>query len=880
MMSANVLSAGAPSIARHKAKRISKYLIGNFFSSRGPSNARRSDARCHNFGAWTLKFLGSLVLGGWMFFLAPSLLADDSQTNAAREIVHQLESFRQLGSVLYIAAHPDDENTELLAYLSRGRDYRTAYLSLTRGDGGQNVLGPDFGEKLGVARTQELLAARRIDGARQYFSRAMDFGFSKDYRETLRIWDEQGVLSDMVRVIREFRPDILVTRFSPVPGGTHGHHTASTVLALEAFKLAGDPKAFPEQGLEPWQPQRILWNTSSFQRGQTVSTNQVRINAGGVDSVSGESFADIAGQSRSMHKTQGFGNYKIRAGGGEARYESFQLLDGSPVTNDILDGIDPTWNRFAGGAAIGTLTDDLIAKFNPQNPAASVPALLKLRSLLAALPAKDSVVAEKRLQLDRILQACLGLDVQVTMLSSEVVPGESLRLHHSAIIHSKIPITWLAARYPVTKGEDSQSIDLRANVSSTWNSTQTLPANTLLTQPYWLRAEGTAGMFRVDDAALIGTPENAPAFPIEEVFAVGGQTLVVPTEPLEIRDDSLGRETRRRLDVIPPVSLHFISDITLFAPGKTNAVTVEITASRNDSDGTLRLETPAGWTVAPADQAFHLVSVGDKAKFTFTVTAPAQAATAKIIASAEIDGVRYRNARSEINYAHIPPQLLQPLASVKAISLDLATRGHTIGYLSGAGDSVAENLTQMGYTVKTLTGADLTAEQLHGLDAVVIGVRAFNVRDDLAAQMPALFTYVENGGTIIAQYNRPDGLKVDKLAPYDLHLSGDRVTDETAEMTFLAPTNPVLNTPNKITKADFDGWVQERGIYFPNQWDDHFTPIFANHDPGEAPLKGSLLVAQYGKGYYVYTGLDFFRELPAGVPGAYRLFANLISLGK
>ncbi len=827
-----------------------------------------------------LKFLGLLVLGAGLFFITPTVFADDAQSDAARVILQDLKSFQQMGSVLYIAAHPDDENTELLAYLSRGRDYRTAYLSLTRGDGGQNVLGPDFGEKLGVARTQELLAARRIDGATQYFSRAMDFGFSKDYRETLRIWDQQGVLSDMVRVIREFRPDILVTRFSPIPGGTHGHHTASTILALEAFKLAGDPKAFPEQGLEPWQPKRILWNTSNFQRGQTAGTNQVRINAGGVDSVSGETFADIAGQSRSMHKTQGFGNYKNRGGTGEARYESFQLLDGSPVTNDILDGIDPTWNRLAGGAAIDNLTADIIAKFNPKNPSASVPALLKLRSQLTALSAKDSVVAEKRGQLDRILQACLGLEVQVTITQAAVVPGESLRLHHSAIVHSKIPVSWIAARYPITKDTDSQGIDLRANQSSIWNSTEMLPANTPLTQPYWLRAEGTAGMFRVDDATLIGTPENAPAFPIEEVFAVGGQTLVVPTEPMQITHDTIGRETRRQLDVIPPVSLRFISDITLFAPGKTNSVQVEITASRSDSSGTLSLEIPAGWTVLPAQQVFELANVGKKATFTFTLTAPPQAATAKIIASADVNGLHYRNAREEINYAHIPPQLLQPLASAKAISLNLATRGHNIGYLPGAGDSLVENMRQMGYDVTVLSDANVTPEQLRGLDAIVIGVRAFNVRNNLAAQMPTLFAYVENGGTLIVQYNRPDGLKVDKIAPYDLHLSGDRVTDETAEMTFLAPQNPVLNTPNKITSADFDGWVQERGIYFPNQWDDHFTPIFASHDPGEAPLKGSLLVAPFGKGYYVYTGLDFFRELPAGVPGAYRLFANLISLGK
>jgi hypothetical protein len=387
-------------------------------------------------------------------------------------------------------------------------------------------------------------------------------------------------------------------------------------------------------------------------------------------------------------------------------------------------------------------------------------------------------------------------------------------------------------------------------------------------------------MFRVDDASLISRPENPSVFPIEQVFEVGGQTLVIPDAPVQITTNVANNKVRRGLDVIPPVSLHFASDITLLTPGTSHPVEVEITASRANSIGTLRLDAPDDWKVSPAEQSFHVATVGERAHFGFTVTAPPRSTSARIIANAEIDGVRYRNDREEISYPHIPRQLLQPLASLKAISLDLANRGRTVGYLPGAGDSVAENLRQMGCAVTMLDDQNLTPEQLRGLDAVVIGVRAFNVRTNLASQLPTLFSYVENGGTVIAQYNRPDGLKASKLAPYDLHLSGDRVTDETAAVTFLAPESPVLNTPNKITEADFADWVQERGIYFPNQWDDHFTPILACHDPGESPLKGSLLVAQFGKGYFVYTGLVFFRELPAGVPGAYRLFANLISLGK
>ncbi len=787
-----------------------------------------------------------------------------------------------MGSVLYIAAHPDDENTLLIAYLARGRNYRTAYLSLTRGDGGQNVLGPEFGEELGVARTQELLAARRLDGGRQFFTRAIDFGFSKDYRETLNIWDKQQVLSDVVRVIREFRPDVLIVRFSPEPGGTHGHHTASTVLALEAFKLAGDTNAFPDQlrDLAPWQPKRILWNTGGFQRGGT-GTNSIRMEITGNDPVSGESFAEVAARSRAMHKTQGFDNFRGFGGGNGPRTESFQTLDGEPATNDILDGIDTTWNRVTGGAGIGKLADEVIAQFNLQDPAASVPTLLKLRGALAALSVTDPVVAEKRVQLDRVLQACLGLEAETVIPQAEVVPGESLKMRHSAIVHSSVPVRWLGVRYPgIYVAEDGKSMELRPGQPAFRDSAQTLPANTPLSQPYWLREEGTTGMFRVKDPALIGRPENPLVFPVEQIFEVGGQTLVVPDGPVQLSTNAVNQEVRRRLDAIPPVSLDFGSEVELFAPGQPHPVNVEVTAYRAGVAGTVRLEAPADWKVEPDKRSFHLAKVGDHKRYKFTVTAPPELATVKIIASAEVGGARYQNERKEINYPHIPLQLLQPLASLKAVSLNLAIRGHRIGYLPGAGDSVADSLKQMGYAVTTLTDADLTPEKLRGFDAVVIGVRAFNVRTNLAAHLPGLFAYVEAGGTVVEQYNRPDNSRTLKFAPYDLHLSGERVTDETAPVTFLAPDHPVLNTPNKITAADFDGWIQERGIYYPNQWDDHFTAILACSDPGEAPLKGGLLVAPYGKGYFVYTGLVFFRELPAGVPGAYRLFANLVSLGK
>jgi len=795
-------------------------------------------------------------------------------------ILQQLRSFHEMGSVLYVAAHPDDENTQLIAYLARGRNYRTAYLSLTRGDGGQNVLGPELGEELGVIRTYELLAARQTDGGRQFFSRAVDFGFSKDYRETLRIWDRDQVLSDVVRVIRKFRPDVVITRFPTEPGGTHGHHTASAVLALEAFKIAGSSNAFPDQlqELTPWQPRRILLNSWRGGRGGEASTNTglLQMDIGGTDPVSGDTFSTVAARSRSMHKTQGFGNFTGFGGG--TRPEMFQLLDGEPATNDILDGVDTTWARIPGAAEIGRMSGEIISSFNPKDPAASVPALLSMRRRLAGI-APDPIVKEKSAQLDAILQACLGLSVETVVSRAEVVPGEEMKLRHVARVRSAIPVKWLAVRYPAGGHDLTGVVELHANQEATRDTTQQLPGKIPLTQPYWLRAEDTVGMFRVDDPSLIGCPENPPAFPVQQVFEVDGQKLVIPDQPVQIARDTNQVEVRRRLEVIPPVSLDVLSEVELFRPGASHEVAVEITASRPKTIGTASLEAPSGWKISPATRPFQLADEGQKIRVKFVVTAPAAPGTGRITAAAVVNGVRFDNKRVELHYSHVPAQLLQPAARFRAVAVDAAVLSREIGYIPGAGDRIPEALEQLGCHVTILSAPEVTRERLQKLDAVVVGIRAFNTRTDMAAMMPALFQYAEDGGTVVEQYNTANGLKTDKIAPFDLHISNDRVTDEEAPMTFLAPDHPVLNVPNRITSADFDGWVQERGLYFPNQWDERFTPILACNDPGEPAKKGGLLVGRVGRGYWVYTGLAWFRQLPAGVPGAYRLFANIISLG-
>jgi LmbE family N-acetylglucosaminyl deacetylase len=808
-------------------------------------------------------------------------------TKQGSQILQDLRSFREMGSVLHVAAHPDDENTQLLTYLARGRGCRTAYLSLTRGDGGQNVLGPEFGSELGVIRTQELLAARRLDGAEQFFTLAKDFGFSKDYAATLTKWDKQQVLSDIVRVIRFWRPDVIVTRFSTAPGGTHGHHTASAVLALEAFKLAGDPKSFPEQldTLTVWQPTRIVSNSGGGGKG-----GGLKLDIGGDDPVLGKPFSEIAGRSRAMHKSQGFGNFGGGGGkgGGGARTESFSVLRGEPATKDIFEGIDCTWGRVPGGAEVGQLTEKAIAQFNTTEPPASVPALLAIRSKVAALPT-DPLVSAKRNQLDRVLQACLGISVTTTIDQAEVAAGQTISVNFEVALRGSklnIPVRWTAVKFP--NGDEkfksaNEAKELEQPAAGQPPSvvgaiiTQRMKTNAPLTQPYWLRKDGPAGMFVVEDAGLIGTAENSPPFPVEYIFEVGGQKLVVHDEPVQITKDPKKGEVRRRLEVVAPISLNFAHGVKLFAPGASRPVEVDVTAYRPNSNGTLQLGAPAGWKIEPKEQQFNLAKAGDQSRLTFKVTAPSQPTSGAITASAKIGDAQYANRRVEINYDHLPPILLQPAARAKALSLEIAIRGSKVGYIPGAGDSVADCLEEMGYEVTQFTGADLTAEKLKNFDAVVIGIRAFNVRKDLDAGLPHLWNFVKEGGNVIVQYNRPTTIK---LGPLDVRLSSERVTDENSDMKFLAPDHPAVNTPNKITKADFEGWVQERGIYFPTQWDKAFVPLFECHDVGAPPLKGGLLVAPYGRGHIVYTGFSWFRQLPEGVPGAYRLFANLVSLGK
>ena len=832
--------------------------------------------------AWLARSLVALlILAAPHLATAADSIDPAAATDAGRAALHQLRTFATTGRVLHIGAHPDDENTELIAYLSCGRGYDTAYLSITRGDGGQNILGPEFDEKLGVARTQELLAARRIDGGRQFFTRAIDFGFSKTPEETLSIWNHREVLSDVVRVIRQFRPDVVVTRFPIPPGsGGHGHHTASAILAVEAFKAAGDPNEFPEQlkqGLTPWQPKRIVWDRGSFFRPSELdSWPTVKVDIAGRDPVTGEAFTALAARSRAMHKTQGFGEFANRGSASGPRLETFVLLGGERAANDFMDGVDTTWARVPGGEEIGKLTTEAIAAFNVDRPAASVPALLAIRKKLAALKS-DFVVEEKRAELDKVLRYCLQLSVESECAKETIVPGETQPASASASLDADIPLRWVAVEYGGKK--------MPINATLVRGKPQVFPIDyavsksAAVTQPYWLREPSTVGMYTVSDPQLIGRPENPPDLPVTYTFEIDGLPLTV-TDKLVKKLQHPGKPVAIfPVVIVPRVALRFDPGVALFRPDTPAEVELEIVAGRPNTSGTIGLEAPHGWRVS-APQPFSIEREMGTARVTFEVTPPREPSTGALGARARTADGEWNDDAFTLHYAHIPIQLLQFPAKKRIVSASIGTRGHAVGYVPGAGDDVASAIKQLGYDVKELKTADITAENLRQFDTVVIGVRAFNTRADLAPTLPALFDYVAAGGTVVCQYNWAQNLKVTAFAPYPLKLSGNRVTDEHAPVTLLAPDHPVLNQPNKITAADFDGWVQERGIYFPSEWDPHFVPILAMNDPGEQPLKGALLVAPHGKGYFVYTSLVFFRELPAGVPGAYRLFANLLSLGK
>ncbi|MGA8807061.1 MAG: PIG-L family deacetylase [Thermoanaerobaculia bacterium] len=821
-----------------------------------------------------------------VLLIGPAALFAQKPLDAA-QIQLALKKLTVVGSALYVAAHPDDENTALIAYLGNERLYRTGYLSMTRGDGGQNLLGDEKGELLGVIRTQELLAARRTDGSEQFFTRALDFGFSKGPQETLAIWNHDLALADVVWNIRRFQPDVIITRFPTTGEGGHGHHTASAILAVEAFTAAGDPSKFPEQlkYVGVWQPRRLFWNRFTFQPVKPDDPSvakSLRIDIGAFNPLLGRSYTEIAAESRSMHKSQGFGAAERR--GTFLNY--FDQLAGDPAKSDVFEGIDTSWSRYAGGDAIGKVLQQASDSYDPKNPAKSIPLLLQANDLLDRLRAGGAWASTpwaevKQRDLLNAIRACAGISIDVAAGDSSVTAGSSIPVSVSVVNRSDYPFTlsMVASRYAdPSKGVNAPLVN---NVPIKTDLSIKVPADFAISQPYWLQKPPNKGSYVVDDQRLIGIPENAPAIPIIVTLTDNAMHTIIFEVPAVYRwTDAVQGERTRAVDVVPAVTANLGAPVYVFPDTQTKPVTVLLRNVNATGPVTVRLHVPNGWTSEPASISVTFAKKGEESRATFQLKPPAGESIARVSAEVETaDGKKIDVGVTNIDYPHIPAQRVFSEAGAKLVRADIRKRGNRVGYIMGAGDEVPTALRQVGYDVTLLTDDDLDRGDFAKYDAIVTGVRAYNARPRMRLAHPKLMEYVKNGGTLVVQYNstNPQPLLVDVPGPYPFKVSTDRVTVEEAPVRFVHPDSPLLNVPNKITEGDFSGWVQERGLNFVKDWDPQYQTVLASNDPGEPEKEGGELYAHYGKGTFIYTSYAWFRQLPAGVPGAYKMFVNLVS---
>ena len=855
----------------------------------------------------------------------PARAAAPAENPSAAEIALRLKKLNVVGSVLYLAAHPDDENSAFLAWGAKGRLLETGYLSVTRGDGGQNLIGNETGELVGVLRTQELLAARRIDGARQFFTRAIDFGYSKNPGETFAIWGHDQVLSDVVWVIRSFRPDVIVTRFPTTGEGGHGNHTASAILAVEAFTAAADPKRFPEQlqWVRPWQVKRVFWNVFRFgaDAQRTPVPGEVSVDLGGYNALLGRSYTEIAGQSRSMHKSQGFGAAERRG----TWLNDFRVIAGEPAKEDLFDGVNLSWKRYGErGEEVGKILRRVEEGFRETDPGASIPGLVEAWTLLGRMadaagdpanspsrnsdssssspssPSKkssspdtssgdadgrgegpkqtDPLLLAKRTEVAEAIRACLGLWTEAIAADVSAAPGAEVKVATMILNRSTFPaalesVAITDAASPLPGGVLAVNEPLRGT------ATVTLPQDAAYTQPYWLRAPAGKGLYAVPDPRLVGRPENAPPLVARFAVRVSGATIPFEAPVVFRRTDPVRGEVYRPFEIVPPVMANLDEKVYAFGSAAAKAVRVTLVAGEPKVTGALRLRAPSGFHVSPVEVLFELTAKGEEKPVVFTVTPPPGQASGTLTAETTVGGRAESHAVVRVDYPHIPLQTLFPPAQARVLRIDVKAPRAPIGYVMGSGDAGPDALRQMGYSVTLLSDDDLETGDLSRFAAIVTGIRAYNTRPRLKQVEHRLLSYAEKGGTLVVQYDTTGELVTTELGPYPFKISRDRVTVEEAPVTFLEPASPLLNFPNKLTSADFDGWVQERGLYFAGTWDPRYETPIASHDPGESDKKGGLLYAKVGKGAYVYTGYAFFRQLPAGVPGAYRFFVNLVSAG-
>ncbi|MBK5258381.1 MAG: PIG-L family deacetylase [Thermoanaerobaculia bacterium] len=789
-----------------------------------------------------------------------------ASARTAADLQLAIRKLNVVGSALYIAAHPDDENTALLAWFGNERLVRAAYLSVTRGEGGQNLIGNEKGELLGVIRTQELLAARRIDRAEQFFTRAPDFGYSKTPGETLTIWNHDAVLADVVRVIRTLQPDVIVTRFPTTGEGGHGHHTASAILAQEAFTAAGDPTKFPEQlqTLAPWTPKRIFWNRFSWQRidpNAPEVANDIRVDIGAYNPLLGRAYTEVAAESRSQHKSQGFGSAERR--GSLINY--FKQTGGAPAQKDLFEGVDLTWSRYPGGERLSQILARADATFDPADPQKSIPVLFEAYDELQRLgasdewaPKRNSWIATKQDELKEVIRAAAGIAIDVAASQSFIVPGGEIPVSVTVVNRSDYPFTLSVVVSPYANPGKAPGTALKNNQPVKTDISIKLPDD----YPYAQANEDAAAL------SLSVTLQDPQL-----------RTLVFRPELIYRWTDPVAGEKTRPVQVVPEVAANAAEGVYLFPDAKPREISVQLKSFAAAQSATVRLALPAGWKAVPASAPVKLDAIGDETRVAFTVTPPT--ATESVQAAIEVElanGKKIFSSLTEIDYAHIPAQRIVRPSTTRLVRADVKKLGQRIGYIMGSGDDVPAALRQIGYQVELLSDDDLDRGDFSRYSAVVLGVRAYNTRKRLKLAHAKLMQYVENGGTVVTQYNTSgDDLAAAVPGPYPFKISRDRVTVENAPVRLVDPKHPLLTTPNKITPQDFDNWVQERGLYFTSEYDKKYATTLASNDPDEPEREGGQIYVRHGKGVFIYTSYSWFRQLPAGVPGAYRLFANLVS---
>lgn len=844
-----------------------------------------------------------------------------AQDRGASALGEAIEGLGVNTRVLMIAAHPDDEDTQVIAWLSRGRHVETAYLSLTRGDGGQNIIGNELGEALGVVRTEELLAARRIDGGKQFFTRAYDYGYSKSADEAFTQWSRDSLLRDVITVVRSFKPHVIISVFSGTTRDGHGQHQAAGILSREAYDLAGDTVRFPRSATAG----HAGWTVAKFYRGGSFRQAQasLRFNVGEYDPVIGRSYAEIAAISRSQHRSQAFGTLQplgVRMDG-ITREES--RVPAPADEQGLFDGIDTTWARFRPAmrgrdaeqalAALPAAIAAVRESYNPFAPDKSIAALSTVSGLVSRLcgpaitgatspcagggPSADYIAPQLasdlamsfvtlRRRLDEALAMATGVAVEVTSPRELWATGEPVTVRVTMYNRGKVPVA--LENGVIRAGNSGVPVDgMRAIVVP--DSTVTVevggqrpgPSFSNVTQPRWLVRPRPGAML---DYSVAGGEDGALAIDARAILTLSvGEVRFTVARPAVYRyADQARGEINRRIAGVPAVSVLLEQEVE-YAPARTpieREMRVHLwTPSANATDATLALRLPAGLTADSASRTVNVPANGVVRTVTFRVRGQLPAGRHVIEAVASSGGQAYAQGYTTVDYEHIDARRMYRPSRLTIEAVDVvAANGMRVGYVQGVGDNSAAALSQLGVEVTMLDPASLAQADLKGFNAIVIGPRAYDAHPALVANNGRLLEYAEQGGTLVVQYGQYEMTRAGMTPyPFTINRPHDRVTNENAPVTLIDSTSTVLRSPNRITSADFDGWIQDRSLYMPRTFDPRYVPSVELNDPGESPNRGGILVAPVGRGTYVYTSLAFFRQLPNGVPGAARLFLNLLS---